>query len=93
MKFIKSKKLFKKSLIFTFVIYAVYTLYIQQVKLASYSNEVSYYEQQRVSLTKYKEELMTTKENVNSDEYIESVAREKLDMYLPNERVYVNVEK
>ena len=25
-------------------------------------------------------------------EYIEEVAREKLDMYLPNERVYVNQE-
>ncbi len=29
--------------------------------------------------------LQKTKENVNSTEYIEEVAREKLDMYLPNE--------
>ena len=93
MKFLKSKKMFKKVLVFTFAIYAIYTLYVQQIKLASYSNEASYYEEQKVSLIKYQEELTSTKENVNSDEYIETVAREKLDMYLPNERVYVNVEK
>ena len=34
-----------------------------------------------------------TKENVNSTEYIEEVAREKLDMYLPNERVYIDISK
>ena len=34
-----------------------------------------------------------TKENVNSPEYIEEVAREKLDMYLPNERVYIDMNK
>ena len=33
------------------------------------------------------------KANVNSNEFIESIAREKLDMYLPNERVYVDNEK
>lgn len=31
---------------------------------------------------------MAMKDNINSPEYIEQVAREKLDMYLPNERIY-----
>ena len=39
------------------------------------------------------EELKTTKENINSEEYIEEVAREKLDMYLPNEKVYIDISK
>ena len=29
----------------------------------------------------------------NSNEYIEQIAREKLDMYLPNERVYIDIGK
>ena len=37
-----------------------------------------------------KEELTQKKEDVNSLEYIEQTAREKLDMYYPNERVYVD---
>ena len=40
-----------------------------------------------------KKELQKTKENVNSTEYIEEVAREKLVMYLPNERVYIDISK
>ena len=38
----------------------------------------------------YKEELANKKEEVNSLEFIEQTARERLDMYLPNERVYVD---
>ena len=43
-------------------------------------------------LGEYQEQLKEIKENVSSKEYIEEAAREKLDMYLPNERVYVNQE-
>ena len=39
----------------------------------------------------YKEELIATKDNINSLEYIESVAREKLNMYMPNEKVYIDI--
>ena len=38
----------------------------------------------------YKKELVAEKNNVNSKEYIEQMAREKLDMYYPNEKVYVD---
>lgn len=40
-----------------------------------------------------KEKLLETKSNINSKEYIEQVAREKLDMYLPNEKVYIDISK
>ena len=40
--------------------------------------------------TDYNKELAATKDNVNSEEFIEEMAREKLDMYLPTERVYVD---
>ena len=37
--------------------------------------------------------LFETKANINSKEYIEEVARGKLDMYLPNEKVYIDISK
>ena len=37
-----------------------------------------------------KEELIEQKEKINTDKYIENVARNKLDMFLPNEKVYVH---
>ena len=38
----------------------------------------------------YNDELVAEKENVNSKEFIEQMAREKLDMYYPNEKVYLD---
>ena len=38
----------------------------------------------------YNDELNAEKENVNSKEFIEQMAREKLEMYYPNEKVYVD---
>ena len=38
----------------------------------------------------YKKELAKKKDNVSSLDYIEKTAREKLEMYYPNERVYVD---
>ena len=40
---------------------------------------------------KYNETLIETKDNLNSDEYVERIAREKLDMYYPDEIVYLDV--
>ena len=37
-----------------------------------------------------KQYLEEEKQNTNSLEYIEKLAREKLGMYLPNERVYID---
>ena len=39
----------------------------------------------------YNDELVSEKENVNSKEFIEQMAREKLDMYTENERVYIDI--
>ena len=48
---------------------------------------------QKASLIEQTEELLATQQNVNSEEYIEKVAREELDMYLPNEIVYIDISK
>ena len=65
----------------------------QQSKLNSYKKDIAYYTTQKENLEKKHEELLATQENVNSPEYIEKIAREELDMYLPNETVYIDVSK
>ena len=43
-----------------------------------------------LSINSARRELAKKKDDVNSLEFIEQTAREKLDMYYPNERVYVD---
>lgn len=75
------------------IVYTIFIFFSQQKKLNSYNKEISYYNTQIEELNAKKAELLTTQENVNSEEYIEEVAREKLDMYLPNETVYIDMSK
>ena len=92
MKFLKINKLMNYVLI-TVIVYTFFTFINQQSKLNSYSKDISYYNTQIEELKEKKEELLRTQENVNSEEYIEKIAREKLDMYLPNETVYIDASK
>ena len=84
----KIKKPYKKIIIIFITVYFIYTLIAQQKTLNAYSIEQSNYSKQIEQEQATKETLLKTKERVNSTEYIEDVAREKLGMYLPNERVY-----
>ena len=86
----KIKKPFKKIFIIILVIYVMYTFINQQKVLNSYKTTQQYYTQQIEEKLAYKETLNNKKNNINSEEYIEEVAREKLDMYLPNEKVYMD---
>ena len=93
MKNKKNSNLLKRSLILIFAIYFIYTLIAQQKTLNSYAREKERYNEQIEVAEDEQEELQEMKENINSDEYIEQIAREKLDMYYPNERVYIDTEK
>ncbi len=92
MNIFKVNKIINLILIFV-VIYAIFIFINQQSKLNVYNQDISYYSSQIEDLKDKQEELLATQENVNSPEYIEKVAREKLDMYLPNETVYVDSNK
>ena len=83
----------KKLVIICIIIYAAVTFCNQQKILNTYAANKIEVEKKLEQAQEYQEELKAIKENVNSKEYIEKVAREKLDMYLPNERVYVNQEQ
>lgn len=84
--------LFKKIVFIAILIYAIITFIKQQKILNTYETQAESLETQIAEATEYQKELNEEKENVNSSEYIEAIARDKLDMYLPNERVYVDNE-
>lgn len=86
----KNKKIYKKLLISVIGIYVVFTLINQQKTLNQYSQYTQELSQKIEEEKETKEELAKKKEDVNSLEFIEQMAREKLDMYYPNERVYVD---
>ena len=86
----KKKKIYKKILILIIAIYAIFTLVNQQKTLNQYSKNSEELTVQINEQKTYNEELAKQKENVNSEEFIEQMAREKLDMYYPNEKVYVD---
>lgn len=72
-------------------IYIIFIFVKQQKTLNSYKKSQEYYASEISKQKEYKEELTELKNNINSPEYIEKIAREKLDMYLPNERVYIDI--
>ena len=87
----KIKKPYKKIALLCIAIYVVYTLITQQKTINAYNQEQKIYEKQIAEEKANNEILLETKESVNSTEYIENIAREKLGMYLPNERVYYDI--
>ncbi len=92
MKKLFSKNNLIKTILITLVIsYVVIVIINQQQKLRSYANTKEYYVSKIEEQEAYKKTLTNTKENLNSDEYIEKIAREKLDMYYPNEKIYIDV--
>ena len=89
---INIKKLLKKIVIIAFFIYFVVTVYNQQKDLNNYKSNIATVKEEIDEETEYKESLISLKENVNSLDYIEKIAREKLNMYKPDEKVYIDVD-
>lgn len=89
----KPKK--KLKIIFATIIitYVAYIFINQQKTINSYKTAENYYAEQIEIKVAYKESLYEKKNNINSKEYIEEAAREKLDMYLPNEKVFIDTSK
>ena len=76
------------------IIVWVIVLIKQQINISQYQKEI---EELSSKIELAQEELNQNKQNLeeeinksNSSEYIEKIAREKLGMYLQNERVYVD---
>ena len=86
----KKKKLYKKLLIILVLVYAIFTLANQQKVLNQYNENSKELASKIEEQQEYNTQLVAEKENVNSKEFIEQMARERLDMYYPNEKVYID---
>lgn len=86
-------KLLKKLIFFGLLVYVCFVFVSQQSDLSTYTKQCKYYEEQITTEYKNKEELLKQKDNAESDEFIEKVAREKLNLYKPNEVVYIDISK
>ncbi len=87
------KFILKRVLVVAIAIYVIYTFFSQQKSLNMYKADEQYYLEQIAQEEEKKEELNKTKANINSKDYIEEIARDKLNMYLPNEKVYIDINK
>ena len=86
----KTRKLYRNIIILGLSIYVIFTLISQQKTLNQYAENSKQLAKQIEEQKDYKEELNQRKNDVDSLDFIEETAREKLDMYYPNERVYVD---
>ena len=86
---INIKKMLKKVLLIVFIVYVAVTLVKQQKVLNNYEDNIATLEKNIEDANEHKEELVSLKENAHSLEYIEQIAREKLNMYMPDEKVYM----
>lgn len=73
--------------------YASITFINQQKSINAYDKEQETLRNKIKAQKEYNQTLLATKDNISSPEYIEQLAREKLDMYLPNEKVYIDISK
>lgn len=89
----KKKLKINRIIVLIACVYFLYVAISQQKTLKVYQDEATIYENQIEKANEKTTELKEIKSNVNSTEYIENVAREKLGMYLPNERVYIDITK
>ena len=92
----KKGKLLKNAFLIALIVWIV-MLIKQQLNISQYKDEIkeisSKIEVAESELNQNKQDLEQEKKNTDSLEYIEKLAREKLGMYLPNERVYVDSTK
>ena len=93
MKNIFNNKLVKRICLILLIIYVSIIFINQQKTLASYNSKKKYYNDRIVEAKNNNKLLKDEKSNLTSNDYIEKIAREKLDMYSENERVYININK
>ncbi len=87
------KNILKRVVIIALFIYAVSIFVKQQKMLNTYASEKEQYENEISTARAEQDKLNSQLNSVNSTEYIEEMARDKLGMYLPNERVYIDITK
>lgn len=75
------------------VIYFVYTMCDQQIQINKYNSQIDMYKADIENKNKLVDYYSTQKSNVNSTEYIESVARDTLGYVKPYEKIFIDANK
>ena len=86
----KFKKIAKFIILTILIIYVSLTFINQQKTLNQYTKNYEDLTSQIEKQKEYNEQLSKKKEDIESNDFIEDMAREKLDMYLPNEKIYID---
>lgn len=86
----RKKSRFGLFILLIFALYFAYEMVGQQKLLYSKSLEMQKIESKVKEEKKVNEDLVKEQQTMNSDEYIEKVAREKLGMVKEGERVFVD---
>ena len=84
----KKKLRINRFIIIAVLIYFIYTLFSQQQTLNSYKQEASTYSNQIEEANEKNDDITALKEYMQTDEYIEKTAREKLGMVKDNEILF-----
>jgi len=85
-----NRKIIILAIFIIIVIPTILTLITQQRSINAYKNESKQYNEQIEEELEKQNSLNETLSNLNTTNYVEEMARDKLDMYLPNERVYID---
>jgi cell division protein FtsL len=70
-----------------------YVFIMHHQMLETYADDKKSLNNQIEAATVKQQELKDELNSINSVNTIESIARDKLDMYFPNERVYIDISK
>lgn len=87
----RTKKLLFRLALVAFFIFAAVRFCCQQPLLNQYSQQIASLEEQIAQEEKNAEQIEDLKELYESDEYKQRLARERLGLVEPDERVYVDI--
>lgn len=79
--------------IVVFVGYFIYTMIWQQMLLSQNAREMDALTEKINASEQQKKKLQEELDNLNDPEYLEKIAREKLGLVRPNERVFVDANQ
>lgn len=90
---INLKKMVIAAAVAALAVYFIYVLIWQQVTISNKNSEIEELKMQVNSASEESERLKQEVESLNDPEYLERVARERLGLVRPNERVFVDSNK
>lgn len=88
-----SKRIVYAAVVTAVALYFVSTVVSQQISLSKQNKQIEELENKISEAQKESEDLKNQVDNLNNPEYIEKVARERLGLIRPNERIFVDSNK